>query len=261
MQAGEGGPPGLLSLAHLVAGRGHHHRRKPGSGGIPVSRMPDSGADRPGFGKEASIPGLLTAAEQVKTAPSKSTWDDTAAIYTDRDRDTHFSTRSEILCEQHGAGCCQIGREFAEPVRLFIDIETDKTIRRRPTLFIHGRSASGKPRIERIPDEQIRWMPGWGRATGRLVYSAINRIEVRGLEPDDRIVISSVGYNYQDHSHLTPLWAGIPREERARRLIQETMPDPERFKRPSGCRLPCDHLKQATLSCLLAPTCPGMQWS
>jgi hypothetical protein len=141
---------------------------------------------------------------------------------------------------------------------LFINIETDRTLRRRPTLFVHGRSASGKPRIERITDEQIRWMPGWGRATGKLVYSALNRIEVLGLEPEDSVVISSVGYNYQDHSHLAPLWAGIPGEERARRLVQETIANAQRFKRPYG--LPATvHPPEASDAALLA--CANLPWN
>lgn len=185
------------------------------------------------LGRDDAVPGLETAAEQLRRIV-ETTWNDTAASYTDRDRDTHFSTYSEVLSERRGAGICRVGRDFAEPVRLFINIETDRTVRRRPTLFVHGRSASGKPRIERITDEQIRWMPGWGRATGRYVYSALTRIEVLGLEPEDSIVISSVGYNYQDHSHLAPLWAGVPGEERARRLVQETITNPQRFKRPYG---------------------------
>jgi hypothetical protein len=88
--------------------------------------------------------------------------------------------------------------------------------------------------VERIADDQIRWMPGWGRATGRRVYSAISKIDVSGLEAEDRITISSVGYTYQDHSLLTPLWAGIPGDERAKRLVEETITNPQRFWRTYG---------------------------
>lgn len=185
------------------------------------------------LGREGSIPGLEAAAARLR-ASIEAAWDEGAAIYTDRDRDTHFSTHAEKLIERSGSGTVILRRDFSEPVRLFLNIETDRTVRRFPTVFIHGRSAAGHPRIERISGEQIRWMPGWGRSTGRHVYASIGRIEVRGLEPDDRIEISSVGYHHTDHSLLAPLWAGIPGDERARRLVEETIANPQRFWRAFG---------------------------
>ncbi len=127
-----------------------------------------------------------------------------------------------------------IQRQFEHPVRLLIKIHTDETLRRRPTLFVHGYSLSGHPRIERIVDEQFRWTPGFGLATGRYVYSALQRIEVHGLEPEDQITFASVGYDFQDHSTLTPLWAGIPRPGRAKQMVDETVTNPQRFWRPFG---------------------------
>jgi hypothetical protein len=183
--------------------------------------------------RDSEIPMLEAAAATLKEAVEKS-WDEGAATYADRDRDTHISTRAETLGERTGNGLITLRREFAEPVRLFINIETDRTLRRHPVIFVHGRSASGQPRVERIADDQIRWQPGWGRSTGRRVYSAITKIDVRGLEPDDRITISSVGYSYQDQSMLAPLWAAIPGKERARRLVEETITNPQRFWRSFG---------------------------
>jgi hypothetical protein len=183
--------------------------------------------------RDDEIPALEAAAAVLREAVEQS-WDEGAASYADRDRDTHVSTRAERLGERSGPGLIPLKREFAEPVRLFLNIETDRTVRRHPAVFVHGRSASGQPRVERIADDQIRWMPGWGRCTGRRVYSAIHKIDVRGLEADDRITISSVGYSYQDHSTLAPLWAGIPGEERAKRLVEETITNPQRFWRSYG---------------------------
>lgn len=184
-------------------------------------------------GRDDSVPGLDATTELLKRAV-EAAWDEGAAIYADRDRDTHFCTRAELLMERNGSGTSLLRRDFAEPVRLFLNIETDRTVRRHPMVFVHGKSATGQPRVERIGDDQVRWMPGWGRATGRHVYSAVQRVEVRGLEPDDRITISSVGYSYQDHSMLAPLWAGIPGEERAKRLVEETLCNPQRFWRAYG---------------------------
>lgn len=176
---------------------------------------------------------IETLAERLK-ALLETTWDETSAAYMDRDRDTHFCTHSETLLEGKGSRVFRIEREFQEPARLLINIYTDETVRRRPTVFVHGVSATGRPRVARISDEHFQWMPGWGHLTGQQVFSALRRIEVHGLEPEDRIHVYSVGYDQQDCSQLLPLWAGTPTPERARRLVEETILNPQRFWRRYG---------------------------
>ncbi|MFM8320162.1 MAG: MGH1-like glycoside hydrolase domain-containing protein [Chloroflexota bacterium] len=183
--------------------------------------------------RQAELPGLETAAERLK-AGLEAAYDEAAASYFDRDRDTHASTHGEALLEAHGSGLTLLQRAFDRPVRLLINIRTDETIRRRPVIFIHGRSAGGRPRIERITDEQFRWTPGHGRLTGKYVYSWLERVEVHGLEPEDSLSLHSVGYDFQDHSLLLPLWAGTPRPARARQLVEETLTNPERYWRLYG---------------------------
>jgi len=156
------------------------------------------------------------------------------ASYYDWDRDTHRSTHGELLASNHGAGNIYLRREFSEPVRLLMNVHTDETVRRHPLVFIHGKSASGNRRVERIQDEQFQWTPGHGRLTGQFVYQSLERIEVHGLEADDRMVLSSVGYDYQDDSTLTPLWAGIPAADQAQKLVEDTLTNPQRFWRPFG---------------------------
>lgn len=189
--------------------------------------------------RQEAVPELEAAAERLSQAV-EAAWDDEAPGYFDWDRDTHYSTRGELLLDTKGAGLRQLQRNFDHPVRLLINIHTDETVRRRPTLFIHGRSASGHPRIERITDEQFRWTPGLGRVTGRYVYAQIERIEIHGLESEDQLCIESAGYNLQEISNLLPLWAGIPAPERAKRLVEETITQSSVFWRSFG--LPtCPH--------------------
>ncbi len=185
------------------------------------------------LGRSDAIPGLETAAERLKQA-AEAAWNETLACYCDWDRDTHFSTHGESLAEAHGAGTLILRREFAEPVRLLINIYTDETVRRRPLLFIHGKSASGNRRIERIQDDAFRWTPGHGRLTGQYVYKNLERIEVHGLEPDDHLVIHSAGYDFIYQSAMAPLWAGMPAAERAQKLVDDTLTNAQRFWRPFG---------------------------
>jgi len=176
---------------------------------------------------------LEAVAERLKAAV-EAAWNETLASYHDWDRDTHFSTHAENLVESRGSGKIILRREFSEPVRLLINIYTNETVRRRPLLFIHGQSASGNRRVERIQDDQFRWIPGRGRLTGTYVYKTLDRIEILGLESEDRLVIASAGYDFQDHSTLIPLWAGIPAAERAEKLTNDTLTNAQRFWRPFG---------------------------
>jgi hypothetical protein len=185
------------------------------------------------LGREQEILELETTAERLKVA-TEAAWNETMASYFDWDRDTHRCTHGEFLASKQGPGNLFIRREFTEPVRLLINIHTDQTVRRHPLMFVHGKSASGNRRVERIQDDQFQWTPGHGRLTGQFVYQGLERIEVHGLEADDRMIIASVGYDFQDDSTLTPLWAGIPAADRAQKLVEDTLTNNQRFWRSFG---------------------------
>jgi len=185
------------------------------------------------IGREAEITPLREKAEKLKQTVDAA-WDEHAACYFDWDRDTHISTQSDWGLEVKGSGIFAIRQEFADPIRLQIQIRTDETIRRHPLIFVHGRGASGKRRVERIEDDQFRWIPGQGQLTGKYVYSHLDRIEVRGLEPEDHMRLSSVNYHRLDISLLTPLMAGIPDAKRAKKFIEESITYPGLFWREYG---------------------------
>jgi hypothetical protein len=203
------------------------------------------------LGQPHDQPELEAWSERMRQAV-EAAWDEQAAAYFDRDRDSHLTTHPQEAASLKGSGIFLLHKTFDPPTRLTIDIGTEETARRRPTLFLHGRSASGRARVERIADEDFRWTPGSGRTTGRHIYSALERIEIHGLEPDDTVTISGVGYDYQDDSTLMPLWAGIPTPERAQRLVEETLLNPQGFWRPygipAGARPPQDEDAQVCAS-------------
>ena len=91
-----------------------------------------------------------------------------------------------------------------------------------------------KLRVERIEDDQLRWSLGEGSLTGTRVYSSIERVEFKDLLPADQVSLATAGYDCQDHTLLLPLWAGIPRQERAERLVEGTITNPEKYWREFG---------------------------
>lgn len=207
------------------------------------------------IGREAEIKPLYEKAEKLKQAVGEA-WDEHAACYFDWDRDTHISTQSDWSLEVIGSGNFSVRQDFGDPIRLQIEIRTDETMRRHPLIFVHGKGASGKRRVERIEDDQFRWIPGQGQLTGKYVYSNIDRIEVRGLEPEDHLRVTGANYHRLDISLLTPLMAGIPDSERAEKIIAETITYPGLFWREYGlptCPQPACEANQASCWSLNIP--------
>ena len=179
------------------------------------------------------IPALRSVGEQLKEVMEES-WNEAASTYQNRDRDSHHSLESEILAHNSGPGMILIQRTFKRPVRLLIHLRYAQGSKPHPQIFVHGESASGQHRVEKITAEQFKWHPGRGTLTGQNVYASIEQIEVQGLAAGDEIAINSVGTTCLDQSLLAPLWAQIPETARAQQLVEDTITNPDRFWRPSG---------------------------
>jgi len=184
--------------------------------------------DRP-----AEVETLQQTAAGLQTAV-EAAWDESSASYYDWDRDTHLSPAGRQLFTARGSGVFYIRTICDPPARLLIEVRTDETVRRRPIFFIHGKGASGNNRVERIEDDQFRWMPGLGKLTGRYVYSRLERIEVSGLEAEDSFQVSSLDFRTQTLTQLAPLWAAIPAPERAEKILEETLAFPAMYWREFG---------------------------
>jgi hypothetical protein len=180
-----------------------------------------------------TVSALASFAEHMLSAVEMG-WDDAAGCYQYWDRDTHYSTEGELLAETLGPGKIILQRKFEHPVRILMRIRTEGDITRRPQVFIHGESANGQHRIERISDDQIKWFLGIGTLTGERVYTHLEQIEIQGLDANDQVSISSVGYYNQDQTTLLPLWAKIPEPDKAATLIQETILSPHVYWQPYG---------------------------
>jgi len=185
------------------------------------------------LGQGEAIPALQETAVKLSSSV-EAAWNETQASYFDWDRDTHFCTHGEWLGQRNGSGSLVLRQTFEHPIRVLVQLQCSEAARRMPVLFVHGTGAAGNPRVERITPEQFKWSGSLARMTGKLVYSVLDRVEVGGLEPDDQIVFSSATYDCQEQSLLLPLWAGIPDNERAGKLVEETITDPRRYWHPYG---------------------------
>jgi hypothetical protein len=88
--------------------------------------------------------------------------------------------------------------------------------------------------VERLTEDDFQWFWNRGTATSARAYSRIDRIKVRGLPEVFATELAAADYTRQDATLLLPLWAGIPDAARARRLVQDTVLDAQRYWRPCG---------------------------
>lgn len=185
------------------------------------------------LGRAEPLATLQAIAEHLKTSVETS-WDDETATYHYWDRDTHSTTPSEVVGERMGPGKIEVQKTYHQPVRLVLRIESSGESTRRPNIFLHGISSSGKHRVERITQDRIKWYFGIGTATSELVYSALEHVEIQGLDNTDLITIKSAHLTSQDLSLLLPLWASIPSEERAKSMVRDTITNQDLYWRPFG---------------------------
>lgn len=183
--------------------------------------------------QKESLAQLKQIAEKLRIAVETS-WDPENAWYCYRDRDTHFTTSSRPLAEFLGAGIVSINEAFEWPVRLLFRIKTAGESTRRPKIFIHGVSASGSHKVERISLDGFQWYLDWATATSEFTYSSLEQIEAQGLEENDRLEVQTVGLDFQDQTLLTPLWAGIASPDHAQSLVNTTITSPDVFWRAFG---------------------------
>lgn len=171
---------------------------------------------------------LESMGEKLRLAVENS-WDENINSYFYWDRDSHITTGKNVIGEQTGSGITQLDQNFSSPQRLVFRVTTNQETTRNSQITIHGRSSSGKHRVENISSEKLFWFPGWGTATSELIYSSIEFIDIQGLQEEDSIRISSADLTNQDITNLLPIWAGIPSNKRAKSLVEKTITDQNRY--------------------------------
>lgn len=149
------------------------------------------------------------------------TWDPAAAIYRFRDFQTHASTPGHLVKSFQGSGDTPFAHAFPLPQRLIVRVHSQEETTRAVRVRLHGQTAAG-PACEEITPAQFFWMRGEGRATTQAVFTALERVEISGLESKDRLRLYTIDYAQEAISLLLPLWARIPGEPRAAEAIQRT---------------------------------------
>ena len=71
-------------------------------------------------------------------------------------------------------------------------------------------------------------------ATSQQVHEKIGRIQIKGVDAKDKVIVRRLDYTGEDHTLMLPLWAGVPDSQQAQVMISRTILNAERFDRPFG---------------------------
>lgn len=161
-------------------------------------------------------------------------WSEDRLVYSHVERDLHGAVAGERLGSGRGEFELEVDRSFDTPVRILIRSRGEEGLSHAIKVFIYGRGRRGPAGTERLTEYRFQWFWDFGTATSEKIYAGVDRIEVRGLSEEFETELWIADYTRQDQTLLLPLWAGVPDEDRARKLIHETLLDEARFWRAGG---------------------------
>lgn len=162
----------------------------------------------------------------------QASWEPRAALYRYCDRETGVSAPGKILARQRGPGTIKLKQTFEPPVRLLIEVQTKAPAVKRPHVVLGEYVTKGESEV--LPPPSFQWKAGGMVATSQQVHSKIGRIEIKGVDARDKVIIRTLDYTSEDHTLLTPLWAGLPDWQQAQAMIGRAVLDAARFDRPFG---------------------------
>ncbi len=184
--------------------------------------------------REDAVPALEERMKRIARAV-EATWADDTDIYHHRDRDFHTTVQGELLGQGKGSFTIEVDKTCDPAVRLLMRVRGSEEASKKVKVAIRGKLASGgRKRIHRFQYGDFQWFWERGVLTTSDAFAMVKSIEVTGLSEEHQIEIWIADYSRQDQTLLLPLWAGIPEQERAQRLIEETILDARRFWRPFG---------------------------
>jgi len=177
---------------------------------------------------------LIQARAETLKASVEAGWNARSSFYSYRDRETGLTSSGRAIAKKKGDGNLRPKFTSETPVRLLIEIQTKNPAAKRPEVEISEYFAKSKGEVETIPGYQFQWRTGGLVATSQKTYSRVGKVEVRGLEGNDKIIVKVIDTSGEDLTLALPVWAGIPDKQKVHALIGRNVMNAERFDRPFG---------------------------
>ena len=192
---------------------------------LSLSRMAEQ------LGRENEL-GLVKKQVETLKAALDEAWNPRTALYRYRDRETGESTSGKVLGRLRGSGAIKLKQTFEPPVRLLIEVQTNTPAARRPQVVISEYVTKGENEV--IGGGQFHWRSGGMVATSQQVHEKIGRVQIKGVDAKDIVIVHRPDYTGEDHTLMLPLWAGVPDVQQAKVMISRNILNAERFDRPFG---------------------------
>jgi hypothetical protein len=160
-------------------------------------------------------------------------WNKKNEFFQLRDRDTHLTLKGRPVVTSTGSGSYKVKSVFKLPVRILIQVWAANRTTRILNVHIKGRSISGSV-VEHLERKDFRWNMELAVAASKQVYTSLEEIEVRGLQPSDKLVVRSLDYMQEDQTGFMPLWAGIPDDHKADSLVKLKLFNQKSFWHKAG---------------------------
>jgi hypothetical protein len=178
--------------------------------------------------------GALTAISENLHRAIQSSWNSRRASYQYWDRETHQTRKGELLAKRKGSGKMPLDLVFELPARLLIRLESDLTFAPKVEIEVKGRLSTGKTRTTQISTEAIAWQEGRTTLTLPELFSEVEQVEIKGLPDDGKASLLIIDHTLEDHTLLTPLWAGVPDEKQVEKIIQRKLNKKSSYHRVNG---------------------------
>lgn len=191
---------------------------------LAIAKLLDDRAAAPRI--QARLDSLLAALDDL--------WDDEAAAFRYRDRDTHNAPTGVFVAEGPGDQVLIPSLELQPANRLVVRVNGGRD--HQPTALavtLEGIGPDGEPIEEVLPAELFSWYRRGGAATSRHVYARIDRVTAEGLSRVYTLAVNSVDWTGMDVTQLLPLWAGLEDPRKVDGVIS-ALSDPARFWQEAG---------------------------
>jgi hypothetical protein len=141
----------------------------------------------------------------------------------------HESVPGHRLGVRRGSFTLKVNREFDPAVRVLLQLEGPEDGARGLIVRIHSRGRRGPGRVEEYKYKHFDWFLDRGYLTSEKPSAEISKIELKGIDRKFKTTVSLADYSRDDITLLMPLAAGVPSEERAGRLLDRVIMNPDRF--------------------------------
>lgn len=164
---------------------------------------------------------LAEKAEQIKTHV-QNCWDEERATYRYQDIATGERSKGELLFEAEADGDHRLDLKCAASRRLLVRCVKKEGFPASTEVIVHGKREN-RTVVEEFHFTSGHFRDGIARLTSDSLFTSIQKVTVTGLRGGEQIKIAAAGFDDEDLSLLLPLWAGIPSQEQAERLVKDTL--------------------------------------